>query len=151
MTNKTEEIMDGIHSILENYEQLKNQNNPNEYSISDSNSPEDNALRELLLDVHNDDKLAKFLKRRRVIGILYDPNPESDSNYYLGWESSKGKIKFTYAQPMYGIGRGGRSFPFKLFEGRFYADKIELIHQFPALTVEKLEDCIKDFIEKYAK
>jgi len=118
------------------------------YNMSTRNSSEDNNLRKLLVEVHNDSQLAEFVKKRRCYTWLYDPDPDNECGWYLDWGSSKDKVHFAYRQPVWGMGRGGDVIPFELYKDRFYANGTELLDLFPDLTTSKLEEGIKNAIKE---
>ncbi|MBI5064670.1 hypothetical protein HZA97_00410 [Candidatus Woesearchaeota archaeon] len=151
MQKTTRNHLRSIHEVLNEAPKQKGK-----YKISSRNSPGDNSLRALLLELHTDSKLAEFLRESRVIGEnLYDPDPDNEVAHYLSWNYSKGAVQFAYQQPVWGIGGGGDRTPFEEFEGRFYANGTEMLELFPTLTADTLEEGItkairydKDFRER---
>lgn len=147
----------GIHGELESAaERLKRSQEPC-YMSSRRNSQEDNTLRELLLSVRNDAKLAEFVKKASC-PVLYDPNPDNEKEPFLVWGVSDEKIIFRYAESTYALGigiiSGGAKTTFELVNDKFYAKPkdrevhIELPDLFPDLTASKLEESIKKRIRE---
>lgn len=136
-------MTDIMKRIYESMERRENIDEP--YKLSQRNSPEYRELRKFLLDLHNDTKIAEYIGRRNILGswTLYDPDPDNETSWYLGWNAKNKKVEFIYQQSVWGMGRGGQSIPFELNENKFYANGTELIDIFPELTTDKLE--------KYAK
>ncbi len=140
--NNLEKIYETLNVNIANYVEGK------KYKISQRNSEQANKLREFLLELHGDSRLAEFVADRRSFSYLYDPNPDEETAWYLDWGASKKKDKvyFAYRQPVWGMGRGGDSVSFELYDGRFYANGTELVDLFPKLTVSKLEERIRESI-----
>ena|SRR3989338_5383526 len=138
---------------------------------SGRNSPQDNALRTLLLEIHNDSRIADFLNYKSILsfhtrnhGSAADPITTG-----LGFLSRNGKVNYhvygLYGPCDYGDycrAEGDKKLKleqdslFLLEDGRFYNrngrltphSKIELIDLFPGLTLEELDLSFNELIEK---
>ena len=146
MENK--KILSGIHEVLNESVNVPEQNKRN---ISGRNSSADNSLRDLLLAIHEDSQLAKFVKNRSYFCGIYDPNPDEETTWFLDWKEYKGEVQFVYRQPVWGMGRGGQVHDFELDNSRLYVGTTELLDLFPALTVQKLEEGIKTAVREDKK
>lgn len=121
------------------------------YKISQRESMQDNELRGFLLQIHEDPRIADFVKTRRLCGAIYDSAPDNDSSWTLDWEAKNNEVDFVYLRSVWGMGKGGDRIPFDLVGGRFYAVGKELLDLFPKLTAPKLEDCVKQAFREEKK
>ena len=118
------------------------------YTISTNNSPAANDLRALLLEVHNDQGLADYIRHSSVKTHLYDPTPSKDYGWVLGWEAEIDKVKFNYQYFDDDKPRFYQKMNFELYQDRFYASGKELIDLFPKLTADALEASLLRHVQK---
>jgi len=118
------------------------------YQVSLNNSREANDLRALLLQVYNDQKLAKYLGHTSVRNHLYDPNPNLDHGEVLGWREDSNRVQFIHSYFDDDKPRFNKESDFELYEERFYAKGGELVDIFPKLTTDILEESILKQIQE---
>lgn len=134
MPNKKEQ-MDRIHEALDESKKP--------IEIFKKVSPRVKELRKLLLQVHEDYKIAEFLRDRKYYQPLYDPEPDNEFGPYLDWavsENNEHNVDFKYVRPMkYTELRGVF---IKDEHDKFNTGMEELPDLFPFLTADRLEECI---------
>ena len=167
MTNENHNRMERIHSVVTAAQKqinraLKASVNQRILKItctSDKKELQISSLRDLLLRIHNDAKLAEFLEsvwnystvKHERYDVLYEQNPTNIEGWYLGWQPRAGKVGFDYA----GVSLHSSSFaydirsiPFVLKTDRVViedSDKVrgkDIADLFPDLTAETLENGI---------
>ncbi len=133
---------------------------------SERNSPQDNALRSLLLEIHNDSMMADFLNYRLIHSFhtINHGYTTGSVEFHLGFLSRNGKVNYHYNwnnHLRYYSAEEDKKLTieqesqFLLEDGRFYYcekynpdNKKELIDIFPNLTVAKLELSFNKLIEE---
>lgn len=123
------------------------------FKLSLRNTPLDEELRTMLLRIHEDGEISRIVAAdtHNVLGhfvVLYDPNPEDDKNRYLGWGVHSGQVRYAVLRDG-GLSCFGEQIPFQKYEGRFYAEREELLEHFPELTPNRLEDCTQKALSRY--
>ena len=113
----------------------------------------DDELRSLLLRIHEDGEIAQVVaaETHNVLGdyvVLYDPHPEDDKNRYLGWGVRGGKVGYVLLTDG-GLSCSAERILFQEHEGRFYAEREELLEHFPKLTADRLEQCAENAVKRY--